>query len=233
MWQRVVVGGKMEDKVKEAELVMRVEGEATAYFDEVMPYSLKTYSGMLPLVADTFEQELFCVDALRVMAIKGAQRAHLHHLFGTYPCGLINSDGTLRNNYHVFEFYGGFFGDKLVETSCKAPTYRYDHPARSYATDFNALAPTVENVPAFSAQASRTDDRLFLLLINRYPDREIEVDIDLGVSPKSPVGAVRILSGTDIDLAGCTMEETSIKVTRKFKQKVAPYSAQIIAVRIK
>ena len=233
MWQRVVVGGKMEEDVKDFELVLRVEGKATAYFDEAIMHSLKTTSGLRPPSCETFEQQLFCVDALRLMAEKGSQRAHLHHLFGTYPCGLINSDGTIRDNYRVFEFFGGFVGDRLVKTTCKAGTYRFDHSGRSFATDFNALAPTVEKVPGFSAQASRTNSHLFLLMINRYPDRDVEVDMDLGIMPKSADAAVRVLSGTDIDLLGCEIEEKRVSVARRFKHRVASYSAEILALRVK
>lgn len=222
----------MDESVKDFELVLRVEGTSVAYFDEAMMYTLKTTSGVRPLSCETFEQQLFCVDALRLLAEKGSQRAHLHHLFGTYPCGLINHDGTLRDNYLVFEFFGGFVGDSLVRTTCKTGTYRQGSMGRAIATDFNSLSPAVDKVPGFSAQASRTKTHLFLLMINRFPDRDVEADIDLGVAPKSPTGALRVLSGKDIDLAGCEMNETSFRVGRKFKHRIAPLSAEILAVRI-
>lgn len=230
MWQRIVVGSVLNN-ADSIELVLRVEGKAAAQFDEAIMYSLKTTTGVRPPSCETFEQQLFCVDALRVMAEKGAQRTHLHHLFGTYPCGIMNADGTPRDNYHAFRLFGGFIGNELVETTCKSATYRF-HSGSSLATHFNGFPPTIEKVPAFSAQVSRTKTHLFLLMINRLPDREVEADIDLGLTSKPP-GSLRILSGTDIDLPGCTLEEKQISVSRRFKHKVAPYSAEILAVRIK
>jgi hypothetical protein len=233
MWQRITVGGKMEDDTTQFDLVLRVEGDARALFDEVMLFSLKGTSGIRPLSSETFEQQLFCVDALRAMAERGVQRAHIHHLFGNYPCGQMNADGTPRDSYYSFALFGNFYGDRLVKSSCKAGTFRYDHSGRSYATDFNALAPTVEKVPGFSAQASRTPDTLFVLMINRYSDRAVVAVIDLGVTPKSATGSLRRLTGNDIDLPGCNLTEHQVGVSRRFKHKVEPYSAEILSVRIR
>ena len=157
----------------------------------------------------------------------------MHHLFGNYPCGLINADGTLRENYRAFELFGGFVGDRLVESECKAGVFRYGQPGRSSATDFNGLIPYVEAVPSFSVQAGRTDNTLYLLMINRYSDRSVEADIDIGADPASPTARIRILSGDDIDLPGSKLDEREVKVSRRFTHRVEPYSAQIIAVKIK
>lgn len=232
MWQRVSFGAKLDD-AREFEVVLRVEGEATAWFDEVSFHTLKTTSGVRPMSSETFEQQLFCVDALRVMAEGGSHRAHLHHLFGNYPCGLLNMDGSKRDNAKVYEFFAGLVGDRLIKSVCKSPTFRYDHAGRAYATDFNALAPPVEDVSAFSVQASRTNTHLFLLMINRYPDRDIVASIDLGLTPISDTGKLRILSGDDIDLPGCTLRETSVSVARRLKHRIGPYSAELLAIRVK
>ncbi len=59
------------------------------------------------------------------------------------------------------------------------------------------------------------------------------LSISFGIAPESADGAVRVLSSTDIDLPGCTMEQVPATVGKRFKDDVHPYSAHLLAVRIR
>ena len=232
MWERVVASGKMLDETRQVELVLSVDQPASVYFDEARLYYTTEERGQCPISATTFEQELFCVDALRAMALGGCPRAHLHHLAGNYPCGAMTGKGETKDLGRVFEFFAGAYGNRIVEANCSSESFGYYSAGNPWATDFNALAPDRPDIPALGCMASRQGNLLYLLLINRTSDRSISVAIDLGAEPAGDSASVRTLSGTDIDLPGANLSENRVKVARRFTQVVEPYSAQIITVRL-
>jgi len=232
-WERVIASAKMHDDTERVELVLRVDSAATVYFDEARIYYTAEERGQIPLSATTYEQVLFCVDAFREMALGGCPRAHLHHLSGDYPCGAMTSSGEIKDLAKSFQFFSGMYGDQVVEAKCITQNYAYQSAGNSWATDFNALAPDRPDIPMLGCMASRKDDTVFLLLINRTSDREVKAKIDLGAEPAVGTARVRTLSGTDIDLPGAVLTDGETRIGRVFAQAVAPYTAQIIAVRLK
>jgi hypothetical protein len=230
-WERVMASAKMLDETKQVKLVIRIDGPATACIDEAKLYYTPDERGQCPISATTFEQELFCVDAFREMALGGCPRAHLHHLAGDYPCGAMTGAGETKNLGKVFEFFNGAYGDKVVGCDVKTESFGYYTGGKAWATDFNALAPDRADIPMLGAMASKSAKTLYLLLINRSSDRDISVKIDLGLDPADPKAGMRTLSGTDIDLPGATLSEGTIKVSRKFTHTIGPYTAEIISIR--
>jgi alpha-L-arabinofuranosidase len=233
MWDRVVVGGKPFEDTDKISLVIRVDGPAEAQIDEAKLYYTTEERGQVPLSAQTFEQELFCVDALREMALGGCPRAHIHHLAGDYPCGTMTGGGEIKDLGKVFQFFAGAYGDQIVQVDVKCENFSYHTSANSYATDFNAIAPDRDDVPVLGCMASKKGDTLYLLLINRSSDREIEAKIDLGADPADAMAKGRALSGEDIDLPGATIEEGEARVARSFTQTVRPYTAKILTIRLR
>lgn len=231
-WERVMVGGKLFDDTKEVQLTISVTGPASVDVDEAKLYYSTEDRGQVALSATTYEQELLCVDALREMAMGGCPRAHIHHLAGDYPCGSMSGKGEIKDLGKVFQFFAMAYGDQIVQAECKSEVFPYHSSGNSWATDFNALAPNREDIPELGCMASKKGDTLYVLLINRTSDREIDAKINLGANPSNPSASVRTLSGNDIDLPGATLTESEIKVSREFTQPIAPYSAQIITIRL-
>lgn len=231
-WERVVASAKVLDAAQ-VELVLRVEGEATAYLDETRLYYTTEEQGQCPISATTFEQQLFCVDAFREMAAGGCPRAHLHHLAGNYPCGAMTSSGEVKDLGRVFAFFAGAYGDRVVRSDEVCEDLPYYSAGNPWATDFNALAPDRTDIPSLGCLASRTDDALYLLLINRTSDRAVRVAIDLGIEPASANAAVRTLCGDDIDLPGAALAESTRPVARRFAHTISPYAAQILRIRLR
>jgi len=232
MWERVVISAKISENTKRLEIVLRADAPTTVYFDEVKLYYTTAERGQVPLSAMTYEQQLFCVDALREMALGGCPRAHLHHLSGDYDCTAMTTSGKPKDLAKIFEFFAGAYGDRLVEADCVCPTFDYYSAANKLATDFNALAPDCSNIPMLGCMASRTTDTLYILLINRTSDRELNVHIDLNVKPSAPKARMRILTGPDIDLPGAELSEKEIEVDENFNVSIQPYAAQIIEMPI-
>lgn len=232
-WERVVASAQMREDTKQVELVLRVETPATVYLDEAMLYYTNEERGQCPISAAVYEQVLFCVDAFREMAVGGCPRSHLHHLAGNYPCGAMTSAGETKDLGRAFEFFKDAYGGTIVRTTCETGHFAYRSAGHPWATDFNALAPDRDDVPMLSCMASRSNDTLYLLLLNRTSDRQISVSIDLGADPAARSAPVRTLSGDDIDLPGAKLSESTISVSRRFTHKLEPYTAEIITVSLR
>lgn len=231
-WERVVASAKMPEHGGQVEFVLRVEQPASAYFDEVRLYHTSEDRGQCPISATTYEQALFCVDAFREMALAGSPRSHLHHLFGDYPCGTMTMAGQPKDLAKAFELFAGAFGESIVRSECRSESLAYYSAGNPWATDFNALAPNRDDIPALACMASRTGDTLHVLLINRSSDRDIEVGFNLNADPAEPLAALRTLTGEDIDLPGAVLTESTARVGRTFTHTIEPYSAHILSVRL-
>ncbi len=231
-WERVLANGAPKADTTDVEIILKVEGEnAAAAFDEVEPVQWATFSGVAPLVATRFEQQLFMVDTLRTMLEFPTPRTHLHHLFGNYPCTTNSIDGTERENAAVFKFLSKRIGDRVVKTECEVPTFNYDTSADAYATDFNALAPDVVDVPALSAVTTTRDDRrLYVLLVNRTSDRTIKAQISFDGARPAAKGEVRTLVGADFDTVGADVRTSALTVSEPLTHPVPPHCAQVLSI---
>lgn len=232
MWDRAAVGGKVFEDTEKIGFFIRVEGPASVQIDEARLLYTTEERGQVSISATTYEQQLFCVDAFREMALGGCPRAHIHHLVGDYACGSMSSKGEIKDLGKVFQFFANAYGQQIVQADVKCEDFAYHTSASSYATDFNALAPDRDDVPMLGCMATKKGSTLYLLLINRTSDREIAAKIDLGAEPSESYAKLRVLSGEDIDLSGATVEESDMRVSRRFTQTIAPYSAQILTVRM-
>lgn len=232
MWERVLAGGRCFEDTREIAFVVEVEGPAAADLDEARLYYTTEERGQVAISATTFEQQLFFVDAIREMAAGGCPRAHFHHLCGDYPCGAMTGKGELKDLARVFQFFKDAYGDQIVHSECKCGSFPYHSSGNSYATDFNALAPDRDDIPMLGCMATRKGDLLHILLINRTPDREIEVKVRPGKDPSEGTASVRTLSGEDIDLPGAFLSESRIKVSRRFTYAVQPFSAHIVTLKL-
>ncbi|MBI4581875.1 MAG: hypothetical protein HY718_19415, partial [Planctomycetes bacterium] len=230
-WERIIASGPPKEDTTDIELVLRVEGEnAVASFDEVQLIHWPTFSGIAPLVATRFEQQLFIVDTLRTLLAWPTPRTHLHHLFGNYPCTTLDIEGADRDNAVPFTFLNGRIGDRVVKTECDVPTFDYNTTADKYASDFNALAPDATGVPALSVLTTRDERTLYVLLVNRTSDRPIEAEIRFLGAPLAARGDVRTLAGADFDVPGATIRTASLAVTDPLTHVVPPHAAQVLTV---
>ncbi|MFQ3548144.1 MAG: hypothetical protein SNJ70_00140 [Armatimonadota bacterium] len=232
-WEQVVFSAHNLDKVKQLEVMIRIDKPAVVYIDDLKIYSTDQPSGHATMAANIYEQVLFCVDALRIMAINGCPRTHLHHLFGDYPCGVMSMNGEIKPLGKAFLFYSDAYGERLVDMDYTSETFEYYTQGNPWATDFNALAPDRNDVPVLSYMASRDDDNLYIMLLNRSSDRTGVVDIDINADPIEKTAKVRTLYGDDIDMPGAYLEEEEINISRNFTQSIEPYSAQIITIKLK
>lgn len=232
MWERVIVSATAREGVESVRYVVLVEGPANVYIDEAKLYYTLEERGQCPISATTYEQQLFCVDASREMAMANSPRAHLHHLFGNYPCGTMTMAGEHKDLADFFLFFSGAYGDHIVSSITSCDNFAYYSAGNPWATDFNALAPDRTDVPMLSSMATRRGNTLYLLLVNRTSDRDINVDINLNAEPAQSTAAVRTLTGDDIDLPGSYIIESETKVARRFRQMVGPYSAQILTIEL-
>lgn len=233
MWEKVLIPCKPFADTREIEMAVQAEAGTRLWVDELKVYYSSEERGQVPLSAQAFEQELFVVDALRELALNGCPRAHLHHLAGNYPCGAMTSAAKVKDLGKAFEFFAGAYGDQVVHVDCDPPNYGYYSAGNAWATDFNALAPDRDDIPMLGQMATVRDKTLYLLLLNRTSDREIDVSIDLGAEPAEREAVVRTLSGEDIDIPGCSVTLGKTTVAWQFKHGVPPYTAQIIIVKLK
>ncbi len=105
-WHKIVVGGDLPEGTRQLELSIRAQGRAVQAFVDCLEvlYWTKT-SNLAPMSANKAVQQLYCVDVFRVMIEHGIQRAHFHHLMGSYPCGALDNRGRPQNNHLVFRFF--------------------------------------------------------------------------------------------------------------------------------
>jgi alpha-L-arabinofuranosidase len=183
------------------------------------------------LSVNTFEHQLYCVDAIRQMLLHGAERTFFHHIFGSYGCPAISANGDLRDNAKAFSLYSGRIGQVVLKTETQVETFDYDGQAGKWATDFNALAPATRKVPCMSALATRDGDQVHLLLLNRSTDRTVKAKVRLPVAPASAAD-VRTLSGEDYNTYGASLSQTTARLAKTFTREVAPHSAQMISFKV-
>ncbi|MGQ9651074.1 MAG: hypothetical protein ACUVXJ_13270 [Phycisphaerae bacterium] len=201
-WHKIVFTGKVPQGASHLAVSFTLSGtNAQADIDAVELYYWDNQAGMMPAAADTAAQQLLLVDAFRVMIAHGIRRAHLHHLFGAYPCGIMYTDGRTKDNHKVFEFYAGGLGTHTVRTDVTCGTFDFDSQGDKYATAFNALAPDVKSVPIISALAMRDENSLYVVVVNRSTDEPVELALRIRDAKPGP-GFVRTLSCTDTDLPG-------------------------------
>lgn len=232
MWERIVASAVVPSVVNKLELVMKVEGEATVYLDEAKLYYTTEERGHCPISATTYEQDLFLVDTFREMALGGCPRAHVHHLFGDYPCGTMTMAGQVKDSGKVFQFFKGNYGDSVVRMDCKVDDFSHFSAANPWATHFNALAPDLKDISMLAGFASRRGDMIYITLINRTSDRNIKAKLNLNANPSDKTASVRVLTGQDVDIAGSELSEEKIEVNSSFERVVTPYSAQIISIKL-
>jgi hypothetical protein len=228
MWERMVVSIQPPEDLDEVEVVIRLEGaNRRAWVDEVQALHWTETANLMPAVADTFEQQLFLVDALRELLCWPTLRTHVHHLIGDYPCGTLQADGSERDNAHAYTLLNERIGDRVVRTRSEVPTFAY-HTEGDWASDFNAAVPSCRDIPALSALATRRGGQVYLLLVNRTTDRAIETEIRLNAVRVEKRGEVRTLVGEDYDVAGARVVTDSIEVTNLMRHVVPPHCAQMV-----
>jgi len=224
-WHRIVFGGKVPEGATSLAVNFLLSGaDAEADIDGVELYYWDNEAGLMPAAADTAAQQLLLVDAFRVMISHGIRRAHLHHLFGAYPCGIMYTDGRIKDNYKVFEFYAGGLGTHTVRTQVTCDTFDFDSQGDKYATAFNALAPDVKNVPIISALAMRDESSLYVVAVNRSTDEPVDLalrvrDADLGA------GFVRTLTCQDTDRPGVQLGTQDLPSGPPATYRMAAHSA--------
>jgi hypothetical protein len=231
-WQRYAVSGKLVATNSPVEIVLRVNApNVTAWFDNVEGVYYDGAGSRCPLSVNTFEHQLYCVDAIRQMLEHGAERTFFHHIFGSYGCPAIAANGNLRDNAKAFNLYAGRLGQVVLKTETKVDTFDYDGQAGKWATDFNALAPATRKVPCMSALATRAGNRVHLLLLNRSTDRTVKAKVRLPVAPASAAD-IRTLSGEDYNTYGAVVSEATERISKTFTREVAPHSAQMISFEV-
>ena len=231
-WQRYGVSGKLVSTNSPVEIVLRVTApNVTAWFDNVEVVYYDAAGSRSPLSINTFEQQLYCVDAIHQMIEHGAERSFLHHIFGSYGCPAIDANGRPRDNAKAFNVYSGRIGQSLLKTETQVQTFDYDGHVGKWASDFNALAPAARNVPCLSALTTREGNQWYLLLLNRSTDRTVRAKVRLPVAPE-PGADIRTLSGEDYNSFGAAISDTTGRVGKTFTRDVAPHSAQMIRFRI-
>jgi len=227
-WQRYAVTGRLAATNAPVEIVLRVTApKTTAWFDNV---ELAYYDGAgsrSPLSVNTFEQQLYCVDAIRQMLEHGIARTFFHHIFGSYGCGTLAANGSPRNNSKAFNLYAGRVGPLLLKTETQVETLDYDGPPGKSATDFNALAPATSKVPYLSALVTRDGNQVHLLLLNRSTDRAVKATVRLSAAPAATAD-IRTLTGEDYNTYGAALSDTTANIGRIFIREVAPHSAQML-----
>ena len=231
-WQRYVVNGKLVATNSPVEIVLRVGAPSvTAWFDNVEVAYYDSAGGRCPLSVNTFEHQLYCVDAIRQMLQRGAERTFFHHIFGSYGCPAIAANGNLRDNAKAFSLYAGRIGRVVLRTETQVETFDYHGQAGKWATDFNALAPATPKVPCMSALATRDGDQVYLLLLNRSTDRRVKAKVQLPAAPGSAAD-IRTLSGEDYNAYGAVLSQTTERIGKTFTRDVAPHSAEMISFKV-
>jgi hypothetical protein len=180
--------------------------------------------------ADTYAQRLYAVDVFRVMMKHNVPNAHFHHLVGNYPCGCLEADGDLKNNYRIFEFFADRTGNRRVRTTCEADTFDFQSYWDEWATDFNALPPSTDDLPVLSALATTDNNNTYLLLVNPLTDRDVEVDIVIHMREVGDTAEVRTLQGEDYTIDDAEIVESSTPAGREFTHVVPAHSAQMLTL---
>lgn len=230
-WQWIVWGGDVFPDTTDVELAARIEGgTAEVYLDATKFVYWNTKTNTRPMSADTYAQRLFAIDAFRVMMKHNVPTAHWHHLIGDYPCGCLESDGDLKPNYRIFEFFAGRRGTRLVRTTCEAERFDFKSYWDEWATDFNALPPSTNDLPVLSALATADNNNTYLLLVNPLTDRDVEVDIVIHARDVGDTAHVRTFQGKDYTIDDARILESSVRTGREFTHVVPAHSAEILTL---
>ncbi len=232
-WAKNIGGGHIPENIREAELVIRAEKGCRAEIDDVTIFYNPQSTNLIPLSAGVYEQQLFCVDILRAMVESNIERAHFHHLFGNHPCGVLNENGSLRDNYFVFAFYSGAIGENVVRSDCRSSFFDFQSILNKWATPFNALSPSTKNVPVISALATSSRGRLYILLVNRSTDRNEKVTVRLHGVKTYGNFLVRMLRATDFDTSDARIDSNILdNLGTEFDWTVPAHSADILIINI-
>jgi len=227
-WHKLCFGGAVPDGTTQLAVAFELTGpDARADIDGVELFYWNAEGGLAPASVDTAAQQLFLVDAIRTMIEHGVRRAHLHHLFGGYPCGIMLPDGRIKDNYKVFEFYAGRIGTRVVQTTMRCDTFDFECQAARYATDFNALAPSAKQVPVISALAMRDDRAVYVVAVNRSTDLPVEATIRIRGADATGPASERSLTCTDLDAPGVKLSSRDLPCGPERKRRLAPHSAYI------
>lgn len=224
-WHKLVFSGKVPEGAAHLAVGFTLSGaNVQADVDAVELYYWDNEGGLAPAAVDTAAQQLFLVDAFRVMIAHGIRRSHLHHLFGAYPCGIMYTDGRPKDNYKVFEFYAGGLGTHTVRTQVTCDTFDFDSQGDKHATAFNALAPDIKSVPLISALAMRDETSLYVVAVNRSTDEPVDLTLRTADTRPGP-GFVRTLTCADTDLPGVQLATHDLPAGPPPQYRMAPYSA--------
>lgn len=231
-WQRFTVGGRLTNTAAKVEILLRVAApNVTASFDNVEVLYYTDAVSRAPVSVNTFEQQLFCVDAIRRMLVHGAQRTFLHHIFGNYGCGVIDAAGKLKETAKPFRLFAGRLGQTILKTETHSPTFDYNGYADQWATDFNALTPDTRQIPCLSTLAMRDGDRLHLLLLNRSTDQTVRTKVRLTVRPESSAD-IRTLSSEDYNAFGAVLSTSTVRIGKTFTRDVPPHTAEMVSFQL-
>ncbi len=231
-WERLMIAGRPGPDVTQIDLVVRTAPGRRAYMDAVSVHVTDAERGHASLSAQTYEQVLFCVDALREMVTQGCMRSHLHHLAGDYACGQMTSAGLVKPLGLAYQLFTGRTGDRVVQMRVSTPVYAHRTAGAPWATDFNGLAPDRSDVPALTALATRDARCLYILLVNRSSDRTASVRIGIeGARVKSGMD-IRMLSGADLDTECGVLSDTAGLFAPHVPVKVAPLSVQMLQLTV-
>jgi hypothetical protein len=232
-WQRYTVGGLLTNAAAPVEIILRVVApDVTAWFDSVEALYYTGADSRAPVSVNTFEQQLFFVDAIRQMLSHGAQRTFLHHIFGNYGCTAIEASGKLKENAKPFSFFAGRLGQLVFRTETQSATFDYDGYSDKWATDFNSIAPDAKKIPCLSALAMRDGDQVHLLLLNRSTDRTVKAKVRLTATPISPA-EIRTLSGEDYNAVGAILSHSTGHVGKTFMRELPPHTAELVSFKVR
>jgi alpha-L-arabinofuranosidase len=228
-WHRISAGGRIPEGVSQWQVVVSAEGPAVkADIDGVQLAYWVAEGGLAPTAVDTAAQQLFLVDAYRVMIEHGVRRSHLHHLFGQYPCGVMLPDGEAKENFKAFEFLAGRIGKETVQARVTCERFEYACPVDQHASDFNALVPDVKDVPVISAIGMRDEGYVYVLAVNRTTDVPVDAEVKLeGRRITGPID-VRSLTCEDFDVPGVHLEDRQLTAGAEMRVRLEPHAAYVL-----
>jgi len=232
-WHKIIAGGKVPEGVKQLAVCFDLNGPGIqADIDGVELFFWNNEHGVNPAAVATPAQQLFLVDAFRLMIEHGIRRSHLHHLFGSYPCGIMLHNGQIKDSYKVFELFANCLGTHTVKTTVKCDTFDYDCQADKWSTPFNALAPDVKNVPLLSALATRDKDYVYVLMINRSTDQYVKINLQLQDGQAVDPVSVRSLVCEDFDVPGVKLIHKEVLFSEVQALELTPHSAHMFKLKL-
>ncbi len=106
--------------------------------------------------------------------------------------GWIYGDGTPKPSYYALQMYTKHFGDKVVQTAVKSPTYDSKGVA---AIDAVKDAPYIEAISSLSPDKSR----LYIMVINKHFNSPITTTLNLNGFKPQPTGKAWVLTAPSLD----------------------------------